>query len=91
MANISEDSIIHATIEKAFRTHPWRGVISVEQAIADAIAYRAGLNPVERARYDEQVVAGRHPIKALETIEILGGRDVPHGSPTREEVVIKVS
>jgi len=71
---------IETMIERAFRSNPWRGVISVEEAIADAIRYRCELNQQDRTVYDEQILAGRHPIKALETVEILSGRNQPEGT-----------
>lgn len=86
---MSEDIIIEDRIEQAFRTHPWRGLIPVEEAIADAIRYRQSLCTEDRKVYDQQILSGRHPSKALETVEILSGRDMPQGAETTKEPVAK--
>jgi hypothetical protein len=82
-----DDRVIEARIEQAFRSKPWRGIISIEEAIADAISYRRGLNEEDRRLYDEQILLGRHPIKVLETVEIVSGCDKPHGGETEETAV----
>jgi len=82
-----EDRIIEAKIEQTFRSKPWRGMISLEEAIADDIRYRLSLNEEDRRLYDEQILLGRHPIKVPETVEIVSGRDKPHGSETEKAVL----
>jgi hypothetical protein len=77
---MEKNDSIEILIERAFRANPWRGIISVEEAIADAVRYRCELSEQDRKVYDEQVLAGRHPIKAMETGEILAGRNQPHGT-----------
>ena len=34
---MNKDEVIESKIEQAFRSRPWRGIISVEEAIADAV------------------------------------------------------
>ena len=79
---MAKNDNIEPRIEQAFRAHPWRGILSLEEAIADAIRYRCELSEQDRQLYDQQILAGRHPVKALETIEILSGRDQAHGQET---------
>jgi hypothetical protein len=87
VAAMMEERIIEAKIEQTFRSKPWVGGISVEEAIANAIRYRRNLSEEDRRLYDEQIRLGRHPIKALETVEIVSGRDQPHGSESEETVL----
>lgn len=75
-----KDNMAETQIEQAFSANAWLGLISLEEAIADAIAYRRGLSVEERQVYDTQLELGRHPVSALETVEMLSGRQQPQGS-----------
>lgn len=76
-------------IAERYHQFPWYGGITIEEAIRGSIRYRQGLSEADRQLFDEQIMLGRHPIKALETVEIVSGRDKPHGSE-REEAVLSV-
>jgi hypothetical protein len=90
MAIMNHEDRIHRKIAELFHQYPWRGLISVEEAIADAIRYRSQLCDADRALYDEQIELGVHPCAALQTVEVVSGRDRPHGSePAREPAAAK--
>lgn len=91
---MNHDQMIEAKIEELFRQRPWGGVISLEEAIAYAIAYRRGLSETDRQVYDKQILLGRHPSKAMETVEIVSGREPSKtgAAPAPQEAtVLKVS
>ncbi len=69
-----DNEIVKAKIEALFRAHSWTGAIPLEEAVADALAYRANLLPPDRDAFDEQIMAGIHPYRAIEAIELMSGR-----------------
>jgi hypothetical protein len=84
---MQDDRVIEAKVAQLFRCYPWRGAITVDEAITDAIAYRKALSGPDRQFYDAQILSGRHPSKALEATEIQSGRDLPQsGEAVRDPV-----
>lgn len=71
---MNNSDTIHSKMEEMFCTRPWRGVVSVDEALAYAIHYRDCLPPAEQELYDEQILSGRHPSNAQELIEIMRER-----------------
>jgi hypothetical protein len=78
------DNAIEQLLEQAYRVQPWLGVCSVEEAIASAIEYRRNLSDADRVLFDAQIRLGRYPASVIETVEIVSGRDRPHGSEAME-------
>ena len=56
-----KDDVFDIKIERAFQAKPWYGLISIEEAIKDAKAYRRSLGSEDRRLYDEQIELGRYP------------------------------
>ncbi len=71
---MNNEELIISKMEEMFRARPWRGVVSVDEAIVHAIQYREGLPSAEQELYDEQILSGRHPSNAQELLEIMRER-----------------
>jgi hypothetical protein len=82
------DNAIEQLIEQAYRTQPWPGVCSVEEAIASTIEYRRNVSDADRVLFDEQIRLGRYSASVIETVEIAAGRDWPVGS--EEEAMTEI-
>lgn len=69
--NMNTDKQIRAKMKETFRTSPWDGVISKEEALAQLICYRDGLSEEERRLYDEHILRGHHPSNAAHLLELM--------------------
>lgn len=85
---MNQEEIILSKIEELFRTRPWAGVISLDEAIADAQTYRAGLDTEEKAAFDEQILLGIHPSRAIEAVELMSGRIESRMASRKERAAI---
>ena len=83
---MTRDEQVEATIEEKYRSRPWLGSAPIEDAIQDAIQYRRTLSPEERAMYDDAILNGWYPERAMETVEYAAGRDNLSQARTRRVV-----
>jgi hypothetical protein len=72
---MNHDEQVEAKIAAKYKAQPWLGVCSVEEAIQSAILYRCGLSGEERRQYDEAILEGWHPERAMTAVEYASGRD----------------
>ncbi len=66
---MTPDQIIEQPIEENYRSRPWLGVVPVERAIAAAIDYRHSLTADKQHLFDEAILKGWLPERAIDLIE----------------------
>ena len=72
---MNQDEQVETQIAEKYRSQPWLGVCSVEEVVQSAIGYRRGLCDEERRQYDEAILAGWHPERAMTALEYTAGQD----------------
>lgn len=86
---MTTDEQVRAKMAETFRVRPWAGFLPKEEVLAQLLCYRDSLPDEEKALYDEQILSGRHPSTAAETLELM--RDAGLLSPEKSLVLNKAS
>lgn len=83
---MTTDKQVRAKMEETFRTSPWDGLISKEEALAQLLCYRNELNEQKRRLYDKHILRGHHPSNAAQLLELM--RDAGM-TPTEEPLMLE--
>jgi hypothetical protein len=75
-------------IAERYKVQRWLGVCSVEEAIQYAIEYRRALCDQERRQYDEAVLSGWDPERAMKGTEYAAGRDATLQQRSRPSIPV---
>ena len=86
---MTNDEQARAKMAETFRTSPWAGFLSKEEALAQLLCYRDGLSDEDRAMYDEHIMRGHHPSNAAQLLELM--RDAGLLSSEKPLVLSKAS